>query len=102
LDGWIIGLVVGGVLLLGLVVVLRVVVKAAATTAETAQAILVALEDVKSSTAPLTNLRQFDPEMLRPDVSAGTGTPGHATSSGNGARAGNSGAEAEEHREKEG
>ena len=102
MDGWIIGLVVGGVLLLGLVMVLRVVVKAAATTAETAQAILVALENVKSSTAPLTNLGQFDPELLRPNVSAGPGTAGPPTSSGNGARAGNSGAEAEERREKEG
>ncbi|HSH61982.1 MAG TPA: hypothetical protein VK988_20500 [Acidimicrobiales bacterium] len=78
----------GGVLLLGLVVVLSVVVKAAATTAETAQAILVALEDVKASTAPLQGLSQFDPEPLSPN-------------NGNGAGA-NSGAEAEEHREKDG
>ncbi len=88
MDGWIIGLVAGGVLLLGLVVVLRVVVKAAATTADTAQAILVALEDVRTSTAPLNSLRQFDPDPQLPG--------------GNGAGAVNSDAEAEEHREKDG
>ena len=90
MDAWIIGLVAGAVLLLVLVVVLRVVVKAAATTAETAQAILVALEDVKSRTAPLSDLGQFDPETLGPSVSP-NGTPAVEPSAG-----------AEEQREKEG
>ena len=93
MDAWIIGLVAGGVLLLVLVGVLRVVVKAAAMTAETAQAILVALEDVKSSTAPLANLGQFDPETLGPPVVA---------SNPNGTGAVDPGTGAEEHREKEG
>jgi len=68
LDGWIIGLIAGGVLLLCLMVLVGVVIKAASTTAQTAQAILVALEDVKASTAPLSKLRPFDPETMGPEV----------------------------------
>ncbi len=88
MDGWTIGLVAGGALLLGLVVLFGVVVKAAATTARTAQAILMALEEVKASTAPLSDLRQFDPD----------GT----VASGNGAGAVNPGAGTEERQGKEG
>ena len=77
MDGWIIGLVAGGVLLLGLVLLLAVVMKAAATTAQTAQAVLVALEDVKASTAPMSNavnnLGQFDPEAPSPPETPGAG-----------------------------
>ena len=112
MDAWIIGLVAGGVLLLVLVGVLRVVVKAAATTAETAQAILVALEDVKSSTASLGNLGQFDPETLGPSVGPDVGGDARnpvetgkgevVASSPNGTGAVDPGAGAEEHREKEG
>ena len=79
MDAWIIGLVAGGVLFLVLVGVLRVVVKAAATTAETARAVLVALEDIKASTAPLAQLRRLDPEAVAPESEAGP--------TGNGARA---------------
>jgi len=69
-DGWIIALVAGGVVLLCLVVLLGVVVKAAATTARTAQAVLVALDEVKASTAPLADLRPFDPATLGPERGA--------------------------------
>ena len=71
MDGWIIGLIAGAVLLLCLMVLVGVVIKAASTTAQTAQAILVALEDVKASTAPLSNLRPFDPETMGPEASTG-------------------------------
>ncbi|MDP8975320.1 MAG: hypothetical protein M3N28_02935 [Actinomycetota bacterium] len=71
-----------------LVLVLRVVLKAAATTAETAQAILIALEEVRASTAPLNSLGQFDPDPRLPG--------------GNGSGAVDSGAEVEEYREKDG
>ena len=77
MDGWIIGLVAGGALLLVLVLLLGVVTKAAATTAQTAQAVLVALEDVKASTAPVNNLGQFDPEtQFPPETQSPPGTPG--------------------------
>ncbi len=106
MDGWIIGLVVGGVLLLGLVVVLRVVVKAAATTAETAQAILVALEDLRSTTAPLAQLGRLDPETLGPELSGENrlqSRNGEAMPpSGNGSGTVNPGTGAEEQRETEG
>ena len=81
MDGWIIGLLAGGALLLVLVLLLVVVMKAAATTAETAQAVLVALEDVKASTAPMNNavnnLGQFDPEtQFPPETQSPPETPG--------------------------
>ncbi len=73
MDGWIIGLVAGGALLLVLVLLLVVVMKAAATTAQTAQAVLVALEDVKASTASVNNFGQFDPETQSPPETLGAG-----------------------------
>ena len=81
MDGWIIGLVAGGALLLVLVLLLVVVMKAAATTAETAQAVLVALEDVKASTAPMNNavndFGQFDPAtQFPPEDPVTSGDPG--------------------------
>ena len=62
MDGWIVGLVAGGAALLLIVVLLGVVVKAATRTAETAKAVLVALEEVKANMAPLAELgaRDFD------------------------------------------
>ena len=62
MDGWFIGLLAGAVVLVLLVVLLGVVVKAAERTAATAQAVLVALEEVKANTAPLAALGSFEPE----------------------------------------
>ena len=67
-----IGLLAGGAVLVLMVVLMGVVVKAAARTAATARAVLVALEELKANTAPLADLRS-------PDVPGGTtGTPGAA------------------------
>ena len=62
MDGWIIALVAGMVVIVLFVVLLGAVVKAATTTATTAQAVLTALEEIKATTAPLAGLRSFDPE----------------------------------------
>jgi type II secretory pathway component PulM len=72
MNGWIIGLVAGGVLLLVLVVLLGVVVKAAATTAKTAQAVLAAMEEVRANTAALAELGELDLEALG---AVGNGAP---------------------------
>lgn len=108
MDAWIIGLLVGGVVLGGLVVLLGIVVKSAATTAETAKAVLAALEDVRANTAPLASLADFDPESLAPHLGAVEPAPVEPSAAGGQARAGNGAAAkepgpgAEEQRGKEG
>ncbi len=51
-----IGLLAGGAVLVLMVVLLSVVVRVAARTAATAQAVLVALDELKANTAPLSDL----------------------------------------------
>ncbi len=60
MDPWIIGLVAGAVVLVLMVVLLSVVVKVAARTADTAQQVLVALEELKANTAPLAGFGSGD------------------------------------------
>lgn len=109
MDGWIIGLVAGGLVLVALMVLLGVVVKSAATTAQTAQAVLDALEEIKATTAPLADLRALDMEVLEPEQvvpDEGGAVPGDGaaerTHSGNGAGSRESGARTEEQRGTEG
>ncbi len=69
MDGWVIGLLAGGAVLVVMVVLLGVVVKAAARTAATAQEVLIALEELKATMAPPADLAS-------PDLPKGTtGTP---------------------------
>ena len=102
MDGWIIALLAGGVALVGLAVLLGVVVKSAATTAQTAQAVLDALEDIKASTAPLAQLGRFDPETMGPAVTPVDGPGDGRPRPGNGTAAGQDEVAAEEQRGKEG
>ena len=70
-----IGLVAGAVVLVLMVVLLSVVVKVASRTADTAQQVLVALEELKANTAPLADFGSGD-------VAGPAGTPSAVRESG--------------------
>ncbi len=67
-----IGLLAGGAVLVLMVVLLSVVLKAAARTAATAQAVLVALEEVKANMAPLAELQAREASARRAGDGAGS------------------------------
>ncbi len=56
MDGWTIGLVIGGAVIVLLLVLMTVVVRAAARVATQVQEVLVALEDVRAKTDGLATL----------------------------------------------
>ncbi len=62
----------GGAVLVLMVVLLGVVVKAATRTAATAQAVLVALEEVKANMAPLAELQAREASAPRAGDGAGS------------------------------
>jgi hypothetical protein len=78
MDGWLVALLAGMVVLVLLTVLLGIVVRAAARTVETSQAILVAREEVRARTEGLAELQALATRRTGPDTPA----PGHPDGQG--------------------
>ena len=75
MDGWTIGLIVGGVLIVLLLALTAVVVAAAARVGRQVNEVMVALEDVRSKTEALAELERLG-EATVPDGAASRGPEG--------------------------
>ena len=70
-TGWVIGYVVGGVLILAVVVLLLLMIRGAHRAAVKAEAILAALEESRDNTAPLWAVNDVNAAIER--ITAGAG-----------------------------
>ena len=77
MDGWTIGLIVGGLLVVLLLALTAVVVSAAARVGRQVHEVLVALEDVRSKTEALAELERLG-EATVPNGAATTSPEGEA------------------------
>ena len=70
-TGWVIGYVIGGVLILAVVVLLLLMIRGAHRAAVKAEAILAALEESRDNTAPLWAVNDVNAAIER--ITAGAG-----------------------------
>lgn len=75
MDGWTIGLIVGGALVVLLMVLTAMVVSAAARVGRQVHEVMVALEDVRSKTEALADLERIGDATV-PDGAAGRAPEG--------------------------
>ena len=71
-TGWVIGYLIGGVLILAVVVLLLLMIRGAHGAAVKAEAILAALEESRDNTAPLWAVNDVNSAIER--ITAGAGT----------------------------